>query len=182
MLVDLKINFTVGDELGSPLIKILLDDYVVLYEGVAISEFQRSFDLDDGEHELKIVHYGKLDSDHKLDSAGNILVDKFVHIDKITIDNIDLKNEELWTGEFWPVYNFSYVEDMIAQGKDLPACISPNLYLGHNGTWRYNFFCPFVDWIITQRKLGPKLDGTIFKTSRQLLEEAKKYFKDLPEL
>lgn len=182
MQVNLKINFTVGDQLGCPTIKILIDDYVVLYEGPAINEFHRVFDLNDGEHELKIVHYGKTDNDHVLADDGSILIDKFVMIDSVTIDSVKLLDKELQSGEFWPVYSFSYVEDMIRLGKDLPTFISPNLYLGHNGTWRYTFFSPFVDWSIAQRKPGPKLDGTIFKSSKQVLESAKIFFKDLPEL
>lgn len=182
MQIDIKINFSLGDKLGTPNVKILIDDYVVLYEGPAMEVFDRTFDIDDGEHELKIVHYGKTHNDHVLDADGNIAIDKFIHIDSIAIDNIKLRNEELWSGEFWPVYERDYVEDMIQRGEDLPPSISPNLYLGHNGTWRYRFFAPFVDWIITQRSLGPKLDGTIFKSSKQVLESAKNFFKDLPEL
>lgn len=182
MQVDLKINFTIGDLLGTPTIKILIDDYVILYEGLAIKEFHKVFDLDDGEHELKIVHYGKTDHDHVLAEDGSIITDKFVMIDSIVIDNVKLLDKELQSGEFWPVYSLSYVEDMIQSKQDLPPYISPNLYLGHNGTWRYTFFSPFVDWSIAQRNNGPKLGGTIFKSSRQQLEYAKNFFKDLPEI
>jgi hypothetical protein len=182
MQVNIKINFSLGDQIGTPNIKILVDDYAVLYEGPAMKEFERTFDLDDGEHELKIVHFGKTDQDHVLNEDGKILIDKFVHIDSITIDNIKLRDIELWTGDFWPVYSMSYVEEMISRNEDLPPSICPNLYLGHNGTWRYKFFAPFVDWIITQRDNGPNIDGTIFKSTAALLQEAKDFFKDLPEI
>ena len=79
----LSINFSVGRELGDPLIKILIDDYLVLYEGVALDTFSREFDMPDGEHELKIVHYGKSDRDHLYNLDGSIRVDKFVHINNI---------------------------------------------------------------------------------------------------
>ena len=113
-----------------------------------------------------------------LDSQGNILVDKFINIDTIAIDGIKLTDRELHTGEFWPVYSLSYVEDT----QDLPDSICPNLYLGHNGTWRYRFFAPFTEWIIRERKQGPQLDNTIFKSSQQTLEDAKSFFKDIREL
>lgn len=178
MQISLDIGFTIGSELGMPNIKILIDDYVVLYEGPAVEKFSRQFDLNDGEHELKIVHYGKTDQDHVLDKDGSILVDKFVNIDTITIDGIALTDRELHKGEFWPVYSLSYVEDM----QELPESICPNLYLGHNGTWRYRFFAPFTEWVIRERKQGPQLDNTIFKSSQQILEDAKNFFKDMPDL
>jgi hypothetical protein len=47
----------------------------------------------------------------------------------------------------------------------------------------YTFFYPFVDWIIECRKKDRQsLDNTIFKTSASVLQEAKNFFKDLPEI
>ncbi|MGY8868185.1 MAG: hypothetical protein ACKVJK_21465, partial [Methylophagaceae bacterium] len=90
MQISLDIGFNVGRKLGNPNAKILIDDYVVLYEGPAVDQFSRVIDLNAGEHELKIVHHGKTDQDHVLDSQGNILVDKFINIDTIAIDGIKL--------------------------------------------------------------------------------------------
>ena len=181
--MHLVINFEVGDQLGTPMIKILIDDYIVLYEGPAVQQFDRTFDITSGEHELKIVHYGKTDQDHRYHPDGSISVDKYVYIKSIRIDEVDLFDSELQTGQFWPTYSLSYVADIVESGKELPSYISPNLYLGHNGTWRYTFFYPFVDWIIQCRQQHRlSLDGTIFKTSASLLQEAKDFFKDLPEI
>lgn len=180
--MHLEIDFEVGDQLGTPNIKILIDDYVVLYEGAAVTHFERDFDLNLGEHELKIVHYGKTDNDHLYNPDGSIAVDKYVYIKRIAIDKVNLTDKELQSGQFWPVYSLSYVETMIEQKKDLPSYISPNLYLGHNGTWKYTFFNPFVDWIISCRNPGPKLENTIFKTSDNILKEAKDFFLNAPEI
>ena len=160
----------------------MLDDYIVLYEGPALEIFDRKFDIDSGEHELKIVHFGKTDNDHRYHPDGSIAVDKYVLIKSIIIDQVKLLESELQTGQFWPVYGLSYVSDMVDAGKELPSFISPNLYLGHNGTWRYTFFYPFVDWIIEYRRpQRQNLDSTIFRTSQSVLDEAKEFFKDLPE-
>ena len=181
--MHLVIDFEVGDKLGTPLIKILIDDYVVLYEGPAMNQFDRKFDIESGEHELKIVHFGKTDRDHLYHPDGSIAVDKYVCIKSIEIDQVKLFESELQTGQFWPVYSLSYVSDIVDSGKELPSFISPNLYLGHNGTWRYTFFYPFVDWIIEcRRPQRQSLDKTIFKTSACVLQEAKDFFKDLPEI
>jgi hypothetical protein len=181
--MHLTIDFEVGDRLGIPMIKILIDDYVVLYEGHAVDRFDREFDIKSGEHELKIVHFGKTDQDHLYHTDGSIAIDKYVYIKSIEIDQVKLFDSELHTGQFWPVYSLSYVSDIVDEGKELPPCISPNLYLGHNGTWRYTFFYPFIDWIIEcRRPLRQSLDSTIFKTSACVLQEAKDFFKDLPDV
>jgi hypothetical protein len=178
----LNINFEVGNQLGDPLIKIIIDDYLVLYEGVAIQNFERQFDIPAGNHELKIVHYGKQDSDHVLNNDGSIKIDKFVNISSITIDKVKLKDSELQEGKFWPVYSSSYVKTTTEQNYSLPLYISPNLYLGHNGTWCWNFYYPFVDWIIEKRKNGPDLENTIFKTSEHTLLTAKNFFNNIDEI
>jgi hypothetical protein len=177
----LEINLEVGNQLGMPLTKILIDDYIVLYEGPAIETFDRTFEIDTGEHELKIVHFGKIDNDHVYNPDGSIAIDKYVYIKNISIDQVRLTEQELQTGQFWPVYSMSYVNTMVEKQQDLPSYISPNLYIGHNGTWKYTFFNPFVDWIISCRKPGPKLENTIFKTSQCLLNEAKQFFTDAPD-
>lgn len=180
--MNLAINFEIGDKLGSPLIKILIDDYIVLYEGNAVNEFNREFELNYGEHELKIVHYGKSDNDHVYNPDGTIAIDKYVYIKSIKIDQIPLTDRELQTGEFWPVYSLSYINTIVDRNEELPGCIVPNLYLGHNGTWKYTFTYPFAEWIINLRNQGPKLESTIFKTSTEVLQEAKNFFKDAPDL
>jgi hypothetical protein len=180
--MQINIDFEVGRQLGEPKIKILIDDYIVLYEGNAIDNFSKKFDINYGEHELKIVHHGKTDGDHLYNPNGSIAVDKYIFIKSIIIDDVKLNDKELQSGQFWPVYSLSYVETMTAQGKDLPGFISPNLYLGHNGTWKYTFVYPFIDWIITKKQNGPQLKNTIFKTSNEILQEAKNFFSDIIEI
>jgi hypothetical protein len=70
--MHLIIDFEIGDQLGTPLIKILIDDYIILYEGPAIPQFNREFDIGYSEHELKIVHFGKTDTDHLYNPDGSI--------------------------------------------------------------------------------------------------------------
>lgn len=170
MILDLK--FAVERTLGDPLIRIVIDDYLVLHEGPAEEEFHFDFHIDNGSHVLKIIHYGKSKHDHILDN-GNIVVDKHVEIKEIKMDQVALK-EELWEGKFYPVY--------MHRAEDEPIFITPNLYLGHNGTWTLDFASPAAQWLIAKRKSGPRLEGTIFKTNKEILEESKNFFKDLPDV
>jgi hypothetical protein len=171
--LKLKINFESEQIFGDPLVKILIDDYLTLYDGPAIDEHEFHCDIPDGKHELKIVHYGKTKHDHTIDSTGALILDKHVEIKNIEIDDIILESE-LWSGKFYPVY---------LHKKELdPVYISPNLYLGHNGAWILDFETPAGVWLIGLGRPGPELAGTIFRTNSDLVEVAKDFFRDLPDV
>lgn len=171
--MKLAIDFFVERRLGDPQVKIIVDDYISLYNGDAKESFQFDIDLPDGGHDLKIIHYDKKPEHHVHDPYGNIVVDRHIEIKRIALDEVNLERE-LWDGKFFPVY--------MHKANDEPYYICPNLYLGHNGTWKYEFVTPILPWLITTRQQGPKLDNTIFQTNAAILEEAKNFFKDLPDV
>ena len=171
--MKLQLNFDVERRLGDPLIKVTIDDYMLLYDGVAQDCMEFDLSLDDGNHELKITHYGKTVHDHVLNSNGSIAIDKHVEIIGICLDDAPLSNE-LWMGKFFPVY--------MHKSDNEPYSICPNLYLGHNGTWVLGFATPALKWLIEIRRPGPQLENTIFKTNRQVLTEIKTIFENLPDV
>jgi len=171
--LKLTIDFFVERQLGIPKVKIIIDDYITLYDGDAEDHYDFDIDLPNGGHDLKIVHYGKKPQHHAYDSNGNIAVDRHIEIKRVAFDNVDLERE-LWDGKFFPVY--------MHKADHEPYFICPNLYLGHNGTWKYEFVTPVLPWLIATRQPGPKLDNTIFQTNASILEEAKNFFKDLPDV
>lgn len=171
--MKLEIDFFVERRLGDPKVKIIIDDYITLFNGNAEEHYEFDIDLPNGGHDLKIVHYGKKPHHHQLDDNGNILIDRHIEILRISFDGVNLERE-LWDGKFFPVY--------MHHTKNEPYFICPNLYLGHNGTWKYEFSTPVLSWLIACRKQGPKLDNTIFQTNSSILEEAKNFFKDLPDV
>ena len=171
--MKLKINFSADRQFGEPLVKILIDDYLTLYEGPVMDEHEFHCDIIDGTHELKIIHYGKTKHDHIVDTNGSIIVDKHIEIKNIDIDDITLESE-LLLGKFYPVYMHKKESD--------PIYISPNLYLGHNGAWILDFKTPAGNWLIDVRNSGPRLAGTIFRTNSELVNIAKDFFKDLPDV
>jgi hypothetical protein len=182
MMMQLLIDFQVGDVLGSPKCKIMIDDYLVLHEGNAVDRFYQEVELSAGWHELKIVHFGKTDRDHVYNMDGTIGIDKYIQIYNIQIDTVKLLPQELQQGKFWPVYSDSYLATLQAQQEILPLYISPNLYLGHNGTWRWDFYHPFVPWIIEQRRPGLNLSNTVFRSSQATLDEAKYFFSKVRDI
>jgi len=178
----IEIDFEVGDALGTPRCKVMVDDYLVLYEGAAVPRLEREFEITPGPHELKIVHYGKTDQDHVYNIDGSIGIDKYIEIRGIAIDRVRLHDKELQEGQFWPVYSDAYIQTLRSLNTIPPMYISPNLYLGHNGTWKWDFYSPFVDWIIARRRPGLNLSNTVFRSSAATLEEAKDFFSRVREI
>jgi hypothetical protein len=171
--LKLNIELAVERRLGDPQIKIIIDDYLTLADGPAQDHYSFDVNIPDEGHNLKIIHYGKTVADHELDEAGAIVVDKHVEIKSIVMDSIRLE-AELWTGKFFPVY--------LHKSDNEPYFICPNLYLGHNGTWQLEFATPAASWLINLRRPGPKLNGTIFKTNKDVLDNAKHLFQNLPDI
>jgi hypothetical protein len=171
--LKLSLTFDVERRLGDPQIKITIDDYMLLYDGVAQNSMEFDVPLDDGNHELKITHHSKTVHDHVLNTDGSIAIDKHVEITGICLDDAPLNNE-LWLGKFFPVY--------MHKADNEPYSISPNLYLGHNGTWVLEFATPALKWLIDIRRPGPQLANTIFKTNHQVLTEMKAIFENLPDV
>lgn len=171
--MNLQMSLRLGVYFGSPKMRVVIDDYMTLYEGDAREHFDFNVPLDDGNHELKIIHHSKSVEDHLLDDQGHIVQDKFIEIVSIALDGVKLERE-LWTGRFFPVY--------LHHDPNEPYFISPNLYLGHNGTWVLDFATPCLKWLIDCRDHGPKLQDTIFKTNKQVLLDMKQRFQDLPDV
>jgi hypothetical protein len=170
----LEIELAVERRLGDPLIKIIVDDYMTLTDGPAQDSYTFDFNIPDGNHTLKIIHYGKTVDDHVLNDTGAILIDKNVEIKSIIIDDNILKNE-MWEGKFYP----SYLHD---PGPNEPEFITPNLYLGHNGAWHLDFGSPASSWLVDKRKPRLGYIAKVWKTNDEVLVAAKDFFKDLPDV
>ena len=171
--MKLSIDFFVERRLGDPWVKIIIDDYITLCDGPAQDNYNFDINIPDGAHDLKITHYKKTVNDHVLDEQGNISIDKHIEIKSIIMDCVNLQ-KELWAGRFFPVY--------MHKPDNEPYFIQPNLYLGHNGTWQLEFVTPTTTWLINLRQPGPDLTNTIFQTNQEILDQAKNFFRDLPDV
>jgi hypothetical protein len=181
--MQIKIKFHRECRLGIPHVRCIIDEGAPFFDGPCEDVVSADIHITPGFHELVIGHYNKQDQDHVLDSQGRIIIDKHVEILGIEIDGIELRIEELREAHFYPLYNQYYVQDCKNNGITLPPSISPNLYLGHNGTWKFPFHTPFLDWIIHRRKnLSIQLDNTIFQSDVELLAESKAWFQSQPEI
>lgn len=181
--MQIQIDLRSERRLGIPCVRCIIDEGAPFFDGPCQDTITADINLAPGFHELVIVHYNKQEQDHVLDDQGRIVVDKHVEIMNIRIDDIDFLVDELREAHFYPVYSDNYVRDCQTAGVILPPSISPNLYLGHNGTWKLPFHTPFIQWIIHRRKnLAIQLDNTIFQSDVELLAESKAWFQSQPEI
>jgi hypothetical protein len=173
-IMQVSIDFEYVDKFGCPQIAVLVDDQV-LYSGNVQRNVTVNCSIKDGRHHLKIVH-----SEKKIDDYDD-LHDRHVVIKKIMFDGVDLDQTMYCPlthrGRFYPEYEESYIVTCKEQGVELPEYISPNHYLGHNGTWILAFESPAYTWIIQEQKpSGINLEDTIFSTGNETLNEVKSFF------
>jgi len=152
------------------------------YSGPCLDFYDLNIAVIPGNHELRIQHYGKQISDHQYGTNGNVVIDKHFELTNLIFDDVIL-NEELWDGEFYPVYNQDYLEECEKNNIDLPFSLKPNLYFGHNGTWILNFEYPSIDWLINlRRNKRLKVTDPDFLTHEEDLSKAKNFFLTAPDL
>lgn len=180
--MNIKLQFKVERSLGDPTIKIQIDEGMPAFNGPCPDNISLDIPVSAGEHELRITHYGKKKIDHIWDDDGNVVVDKHCEIEKIWFDNVELK-EILWEGEFYPVYEPSYVATFTQKGERPPYSITPNLYLGHNGLWKLAFEYPATAWMVEKR-----LDtfntppSHTFSTTKETIKSVKEFINNVDEL
>ena len=119
-----------------PLFDIYINDKKINTYTASTPELYVSFteQLDFVKHKLKIVRYGKTDSE--TDSNGNTQV---LVLNKVKIDDINIQNLVWHYSKFYPDYSTSYASENL----DLETEVTGEMFFGHNGTWEYCFTSPF---------------------------------------
>ena len=173
--MDIEVTFTYNDHFRRPTLAMGLDE-LVLYDGPVESQFVFTVDIEPGSHQFWIRHHGK--QIHETNDQH----DCHLFIESIKLDGVDLDQVEYCKlthrAKFYPVYEPTYIETCVNSGIALAEYLSPNHYLGHNGTWILDFSAPALLWIITeQNPSGMHLEDTIFSTSNTVLEDVKQFFK-----
>ena len=95
----------------------------------------------DKPHTLELIRSGK-----STETA------QMLHIKTIKLDNIDLKNLVLSRSTFDPEYPEPWASEQIANGVKLENQIQGEMYLGHNGVWRFEFTSPIYKLLVAWTK------------------------------
>ena len=172
--MNLKIIFDYDDRFGLPEVEIGVDQ-TCLHNGTVQNYFEFDIDLNDGPHELYIVHKNKTMDQTTADHDKHVFI-KSLEFDQVNLDQLHY-NPLTHRGRFYPKYEESYQADQLKNAIDLPEFISPNHYLGHNGIWRLAFNTPAMVWVIQeQNPSGIVLENTIASTSDDVLADIKNFF------
>lgn len=100
------------------------------------TEIRWAGQISDGDHKIVIEMYNKNAGDTVTDDDENILNDVLLHINNISVDDIDL-DQLLWSNsEYYPI------------GADSPEKILDCVNLGWNGFWQLSFSSPIYLWLL----------------------------------
>jgi len=142
--------------LNPPFMKLTIDDDVYFEDHIKKDmhlRFKKKCSFDHI-HKIKIVRSGKTNNDTKFLPDGT-LQSQILTIEKIKIDNIDLRNLIWHRCVYAPVYPEPWATEQKNEGVRLPDTLNGTMTLGHNGQWEFDFNCPtyrfLIDWI--QNKL-----------------------------
>lgn len=124
-------------EKAPPYTEIYIDD-VMKFSGLIKKEnpyVEFYATLDFSKHQIRLSKTGNLNG-----KAVSLI------INKLKIDEIDVRNFIWHNSTFKPNYNPDYLK----QNPSLESEICGELFLGHNGVWTYNFESPFYKFIVKQ--------------------------------
>jgi hypothetical protein len=103
----------------------------------------------DRPHLLELKRSGKTNDQTQVLADGTLKT-QMLYIKTILIDNIDLRNLVWSRSVFEPNYPEPWASEQQAQGIELEKHVLGEVYLGHNGTWKFEFTSPIykflVDW------------------------------------
>jgi len=135
--ITLSAQYT--EESGVPTVEVFLDDDCIV--GLTAINKQKiiTFTLNLDE-----------DTSHRLclkRSGHDEVTDQSVTIEKITVDNIDLR-KHLDHVCFYPVYPKDWYNDQVSADKTPPEMHKGWITFGFNGTWEMPFTTPFYTWLL----------------------------------
>lgn len=100
------------------------------------TEIHWTGNLPEGDHKIVVEMYNKNAGDTVTDDNENILNDVLLHINNISIDDIDL-DQLIWTSsEYYPV------------GAGAPEKMLDCVDLGWNGFWQLSLSTPIYLWFL----------------------------------
>lgn len=117
-------------------------DKTLLYDHQSDRELlHMNFDIPtpkSGDHVLTLEHYDKHDQDTLCDSKGNIVADRAVEIESLTIDGFAIPREIIFAKKFYPKWPQHFDLD------SMPEFITQNNFLGFNGEYHFDFQLPMA--------------------------------------
>lgn len=148
IVFDIILNATYWDR--PPELEVLIDNKSVGQYTIDQPEFHIRFKQVmsfDQTHTLELKRSGKTNDQTQILTNG-ILKTQMLHIKTIKIDNIDLRNLVWSRSVFTPEYPEPWASEQQSQGVELEEQVIGEMYLGHNGAWRFEFTSPIYKFLV----------------------------------
>jgi len=133
-----------------PHVAIYIDDFIKFDNclDVGINVIKFTHELTFGHHTLKLIRSGKTNSQHQ---DGK---DQLVHIDKLAIDGINIR-DIVWVNSYSePRYPEPWATKQRYHGIELEKQVIGETTFGHNSTWYLPFTSPFYKYIMNWMNNG----------------------------
>lgn len=141
--------------LNPPFMKLMIDNEVFFEDLVKKDmhlRFKKSCSFEEI-HKIKILRSGKTNNDTEILADGT-LKSQMLTMEKIKIDNIDLRNLIHHRCVYTPSYPEPWATQQRNKGVKLSKTLNGTMALGHNGQWEFAFKSPvykfLIDWIQNQ--------------------------------
>jgi hypothetical protein len=131
-----------------PKVKIFFDEEL-LWQGEISDPQTLAFDVDTTDQQsstLCLELYDKKIDETQLDGE-KIIKDQLLHIDYISIDQIDL-GHLIFNGIYKPDYPEHMIKESLERNTVLPCVLEKIDTLGFNGIWSISFDHPFHIWYL----------------------------------
>jgi hypothetical protein len=149
---DIILESTYWDQ--PPQVEVVIDNESIAKYTVDTSEFHIRFRQEmtfDQPHVLELRRTGKTPDQTRMLHNGQYET-QMLHIKKIMIDNINLRNLVWHSCRFDPEYPEPWASQQRAQGIILENSVVGEMYLGHNGIWRFDFTSPIYKFLVAWAK------------------------------
>ena len=149
---DILVNSTYWDQ--PPKLEVLVDNTSVGKYTIDQPEFHirfRQVMSFDKPHILELRRTGKTNDQTRMLADGTFET-QMLHIQTVKLDNIDLRNLIWHSSQFNPEYPEPWASEQRAQGIELEDQILGEMYLGHNGVWRFTFTSPIYKFLVNWAK------------------------------
>ncbi len=149
---DIILDATYWDQ--PPKLEVLVDNESVGTYTIDQPEFHIRFRRVmsfDQPHILELRRTGKTQNQTQMLDDGTFKT-QMLHIKTVKLDNIDLRNLIWHYSKFEPEYPEPWASEQRSQGIELEKQVLGEMYLGHNGAWRFTFTCPIYKFLVAWAK------------------------------
>lgn len=137
--MQVKIQLKGNKSTSWPNCKIVINNAEV-FDNVVEDVQLLDFFFKEKEHNvLKIIHYGKQNSDTIVDENNKVVADKSLELIGIQINDVNVLKVNLYNFPFYVNWPPNKLREFLRNQLPVPQFIKQELYFGYNGTYEFTF-------------------------------------------